>query len=133
MKRNIQRFKPRSDSVLWKNEYHIFRIFPQTGITFFRPTLIGSSGFAKSCLKCSPELRVLEVPAVSVAAEPGTERVKGCRIWLPTSLPARLPKSWGKDLAEIQLSSIRIQISKLVWLLAPHEKFCQKKKNPGKN
>lgn len=124
---HIMKESPSSDSALWKNEYHIFRIFLQSGITFFWPTLISSSGFTKSCLTCCPELRVLEAPDVSVAEEPGTERVKGCRIWLPTSLPVRLPRSWGEDLAEIQVSSIRIQISKLVWLLAVHEKFCQKK------
>lgn len=121
------RFKPSSDSVLWKNEYHIFRIFSTNlNYFFFLPTLIGSWDFAKSCLTCCPESRVLEAPAVSAAEEPGTERVKECRIWLLTSLPVKLPKSWGEDLAEIQVSSIRIQISKLVWLLASHEKFCQK-------
>lgn len=95
---------------------------------WFWPSLIGSLGFETNHLTCCPELRVLEAPAVSVAEETGTERLKGCRIRLPTSLPARLPRIWGEELAEILVSPSRIQISKLVWLLAAHGKYCQKKK-----
>lgn len=50
---------------------------------------------------------------------------------LPTSLQVKLPTSWGKELAEILVSSCRIQISKLIWLLATcwyNLKTCQKKK-----
>lgn len=40
------------------------------------------------------------------------------RMLLPASLPASLPRCWGEELAGVLVSSSRIQISKLVWLLA---------------
>lgn len=57
------------------------------------------------------------------------------RMLLPASLPASLPRCWREELAGVLVSSSRIQISKLVCLLATccHGLKSRPKKNPHKN